>query len=123
MNCVGHLNYVDEHDIYVPAELVGQGLNSGAKRYYCYLLELERNFTYDIEIDNLMLAARNELKFDEGNNLAFELEVERGIVIVRIKYATPISLTSEEVMYLILLVQLLIMMTSHLFVDRQLFCC
>nr|XP_017225094.1 PREDICTED: endoribonuclease Dicer homolog 2-like isoform X3 [Daucus carota subsp. sativus] len=95
---LGHLNYVDEHDIYVPAELVGQGLNSGAKRYYCYLLELERNFTYDIEIDNLMLAARNELKFDEGNNLAFELEVERGIVIVRIKYATPISLTSEEVL-------------------------
>ncbi|KAL1825871.1 hypothetical protein ACET3Z_012649 [Daucus carota] len=94
---IGHPEYVDEQDIYVPSELVGQDPNNGAKIYYCYLLELDRKFSHDIAVNNLMLAASHELNIDEDSNLAFELEVDRGNLSVHIKYARSISLTSEQV--------------------------
>ncbi|KAK1384264.1 Helicase [Heracleum sosnowskyi] len=95
---IGHLDYVNEQDIYVPSELVGQGLIEAGKTYYCYLLDLDSRLSYDIKVDHLMLAASSELNFDEENNLAFELEVDRGILTVCIKYAGSISLTSEQVL-------------------------
>ncbi|KAK1401517.1 hypothetical protein POM88_001122 [Heracleum sosnowskyi] len=65
---MGRLDYVDEQDIYVPSELVGLGLIEAGKTYYCYLLELDSRFSYDIKVDHLMLAASSELNFDEDNN-------------------------------------------------------
>ncbi|KAF1002409.1 endoribonuclease Dicer homolog 2-like isoform X2 [Apium graveolens] len=94
---IGHLDYIDEHDIYVPPELVGQVLNEAGKTYYCYLLELDSRFNCDIKVDHLMIAASSELIFDE-NNLTFELEVDRGSLAVDIKYAGSISLTFEQVL-------------------------
>ncbi|XP_074323275.1 endoribonuclease Dicer homolog 2-like [Apium graveolens] len=94
---MGHVDYVDEHDIYVPSELVGQGLKNAAKTYSCYMLELERSFSYDIPVDHLMLAASNKLNFGE-DNIAFGLEVDRGSLKVHIKYSESISLTSEQVL-------------------------
>ncbi|XP_074323641.1 endoribonuclease Dicer homolog 2-like isoform X2 [Apium graveolens] len=94
---MGHVDYVDEHDIYVPSELVGQGLNHSAKIYYFYLLETNRSFSYDIPMDHLMLAASSELNFGE-DGMAFELEVDRGTVTVHVKYSQSMSLTSEKVL-------------------------
>lgn len=51
-----------------------------------------------------MLAASSELNFDEDNNITFELEVDRGSLTVCIKYAGSISLTFEQVIYIIVLV-------------------
>lgn len=100
-NCAGHLEYVDEQDTYVPSELVGQGLPNGAKTYYCYVLQLERSFSYDVTMDHIILAASNELNFDE-DNITFDLEVDRGSLTVHIKYVGTISLTSKEVIILII---------------------
>ncbi|KAK1400758.1 endoribonuclease Dicer-like [Heracleum sosnowskyi] len=94
---MGHVEHVNEHDIYVPSELVGQGLNNAAKTYYCYMLELDRSFSYDIPMDHLLLAASSELNFGE-DNIAFGLEFDRGSLTVRIKYSESISLTSEQVL-------------------------
>ncbi|KAL1827714.1 hypothetical protein ACET3Z_006126 [Daucus carota] len=94
---IGHLELHDEHDSYVPSELVGQVLQNGVKTYHCYVLQLERSFSYDVKMDHLILAASNELNFDDGKNIAFELEVDRGSLTVHIKYAGTISLTSKQV--------------------------
>ena len=102
LKCAGHLEVHDEHDSYVPSELVGQVLQNGVKTYHCYVLQLERSFSYDIKMDHLILAASNELNFDDGKNIAFELEVDRGSLTVHIKYAGTISLTSKQVISLIL---------------------
>lgn len=115
--------YVNEHDIYVPSELVGQGLNNGAKTYYCYMLELDRSFSYDITMDHLILATSSELNFDE--DVSFELEVDRGCLTVQVKYAGAINLTSEEVIYLIVIGLITCNKKKQLtfFFETQLFCC
>lgn len=96
LKCTGYGAYVDELENYVPPELVSQGSSDSTKSYHCYLIELERNFDYDIPLHNLVIAVRTELKLDD-DILDFGLEADKGSLTVHMKYVGVIDLTSEQV--------------------------
>uniref|UniRef100_A0A5B6Z5E8 RNase III domain-containing protein n=1 Tax=Davidia involucrata TaxID=16924 RepID=A0A5B6Z5E8_DAVIN len=87
---------VDEQANYFPPELVGHFVNDSTTLYHLYLIELRRNFEYDIPIHDIVLAVRTELELDD-ENLIFDLEVDQGSLTVHMKYVGVVSLTSEEV--------------------------
>ncbi|GFZ06041.1 dicer-like 2 [Actinidia rufa] len=80
---------------YFPPELVSCA-NDSVKSYHCYLIELERNFEYNIPLHHILLAVRTELEFND-ENMAFDLEVESGNVTVKMKYVGEIKFPSEQV--------------------------
>lgn len=94
---LGYGAYVDEFENYVPPELVSQGPSDSKKSYHCYLIELERNFDYDIPLHNVVIAVRTELKLDD-DILDFGLEADKGSLTVHMKYVGVIDLTSEQVL-------------------------
>ncbi|XP_058216237.1 endoribonuclease Dicer homolog 2 [Rhododendron vialii] len=94
---LGYEPYVDEQVCYVPPELVSQWANDSAKSYHCYLIELNRDFEYDVPLHHILLAVRTKLECDDGS-MAFGLEVDRGKLTVRMKYIGELNLTSEQVL-------------------------
>ena len=72
--------------------------NDSVKSYHCYLIELQRNFEYNIPLHHILLAVRTELDFND-EDMAFDLEVERGNVTVKMKYVGEIKFPSEQVLY------------------------
>ena len=82
---------------YFPPELVSCA-NASVKSYHCYLIELERSFEYNIPLHHIVLAVRTELEFND-ENMAFDLEAERGNVAVKMKYVGEIKFPSEQVLY------------------------
>lgn len=95
--CIDGEPYNDEQVNYFPPELVSCA-NDSVKSYHCYLIELERNFEYIIPLHHIVLAVRTELGFND-ENVAFDLEVERGNVAVKMKYVGEINFPPEQVPY------------------------
>ncbi|KAL6980467.1 hypothetical protein U1Q18_022105 [Sarracenia purpurea var. burkii] len=92
---LGYGPYVDEQLNYFPPELVSHYTKDSAKKYHWYLIDLKRNFEYNIPLHHIMLAVRTEFEFND-ENMIFELEVDRGNLTVQMKYVGEVSLTAEE---------------------------
>eukprot|EP00257_Ricinus_communis_P014560 XP_015572262.1 endoribonuclease Dicer homolog 2 isoform X1 [Ricinus communis] len=92
----GNGPYDDEHPMYFPPELVGQASQKSEAKYYCYLIELNQNFVYEIPVHNFVLAMRSELESDILG-LDLDLEADRGLLMVKLKYIGEIHLTPETV--------------------------
>lgn len=70
--------------------------------YYCYLIELKENFSYDIPVHDIVLVVRSELEPDIGS-FNFDLDVENCSLKVNFKYVGLIHLTTDQVISLSLL--------------------
>lgn len=60
------------------------------------MIELNRDFEYDVPLHHILLAVRTKLECDDGS-MAFGLEVDRGKLTVRMKYIGELNLKSEQV--------------------------
>ncbi|KAJ6902410.1 hypothetical protein NC651_020022, partial [Populus alba x Populus x berolinensis] len=96
---VGNERYDDEQPIYLPPELVSQGPRNLETKYYCYLIELNQNFAYDIPVHDVVLVVRTELESDVIRSMGFDLEAERGLLTVNLRYIGDIDL--ERVLVLL----------------------
>lgn len=77
--------------------------NDSEAVYYCYLIELQHDSYNDFQLHGIILAVRTRLKFDD-EILAFELDVDRmGCMQVQLNYSKVVTLTSEEVTIILLL--------------------
>lgn len=89
--------YKDEQPSYIPSEMIASFCPSDAGvLYHCYLIELKRDFAYNVPIHNLVLGMRSELESDIAN-VQFDLQVERGKVMVNLKSVGTISLEPNQV--------------------------
>ncbi|KAH8501303.1 hypothetical protein H0E87_016207 [Populus deltoides] len=89
---VGNERYDDEQPIYLPPELVSQGPRNLKTKYFCYLIELNQNFAYDIPVHDVVLVVRTELESDVIRSMGFDLEAERGLLTVNLRYIGDIDL-------------------------------
>ncbi|KAM7525883.1 hypothetical protein LguiA_015785 [Lonicera macranthoides] len=89
--------YLDEHMIFVAPELVSQSSSDYQTLYHCYLIELRREFEYDIPVQDIVLAVRTKFDVDDPS-LAFDLEIHRGSMGVHIKYGGVVPFASEQVL-------------------------
>ena len=67
--------------------------------YYCYLIELKENFSYDIPVRDIVLVVRSELEPDIGS-FHFDLDVDKGSLTVNFKYVGLMNLTPDQVISL-----------------------
>lgn len=87
---------MEEQVQYCPQELVGYHDNESERLYCCYLIKLQQEFAYTVQPQDIVLATRMRLESDvELSNL--DLDVDRGKLIVHVKYVGSIKLTSEQV--------------------------
>ncbi|XVE75158.1 hypothetical protein DITRI_Ditri12bG0072900 [Diplodiscus trichospermus] len=93
---IGREPYNDDQPIFFPPELVNQCSMESITKYYCYLMELKQNFHYEFPVHNIMLLVRSQLEVDESS-VGIELEVDRGILTVNLKYIGLIRLNSDQV--------------------------
>ncbi|XP_022732896.1 endoribonuclease Dicer homolog 2-like isoform X2 [Durio zibethinus] len=93
---IGREPYNDDQPIFFPPELVNQCLQESMTKYYCYLMELKLNFDYEFPVHNIMLLVRSQLEMDDIS-VGMELEVDRGILTVNLKYVGTICLNSDQV--------------------------
>ncbi|XWS63587.1 hypothetical protein CRYUN_Cryun06bG0113500 [Craigia yunnanensis] len=93
---IGREPYNDDQPIFFPPELVNQCSVKSLTKYYCYLMELKQNFDYKFPVHNIMLLVRSQLKIDD-QSMGIELEVDRGILTVNLKYVGLIRLNSNQV--------------------------
>ncbi|XP_034923676.1 endoribonuclease Dicer homolog 2 [Populus alba] len=96
---VGNERYDDEQPIYLPPELVSQGPQNLKTKYYCYLIELNQNFAYDIPVHDVVLVVRTELESDVIRSMGFDLEAERGLLTVNLRYIGDIDLEQVLVLF------------------------
>ncbi|KAJ6726835.1 DICER-RELATED [Salix purpurea] len=89
---VGSEQYDDEQPIYFPPELASQVPRNLKTKYYCYLIELNQNFAYDISVHDVVLVVRTELESDVLRSMVFDLEAERGLLKVNFRYIGDIYL-------------------------------
>ncbi|KAI3783735.1 hypothetical protein L1987_42821 [Smallanthus sonchifolius] len=87
--------YAEEQVQYVPPELVGQFGNDLNKLYHFYSIKLKKNFEYDIPLQDIVLGVNTELELD-SQQLAFDLEVDRGTIAVSITNIGTSILTSDQ---------------------------
>jgi endoribonuclease Dicer len=88
--------FLDEQPIFVAPELVSKPCKDDEKLYYCYVIELSGNFAYDVPVQDIILGVRN--KFDVDNeSFTFDLEFDRGIMGVHIKYIGGVRFGAEQV--------------------------
>ncbi|XP_047956209.1 endoribonuclease Dicer homolog 2 isoform X1 [Salvia hispanica] len=92
----GYEPYLDEQDRYFPEELIGYHNDESKMPYYCYLLELEPNFQYDVKPQNIVLAVHKMLNRDLGE-FGFDLNADRGKMIVNVNLVGKLTLTPSEV--------------------------
>ncbi|XVF02332.1 hypothetical protein REPUB_Repub04eG0166500 [Reevesia pubescens] len=93
---IGREPYNDDQPIFFPPELVNQCSQESMTKYYCYLMELKQNFDYEFPVHNIMLLVRSQLEMD-GKSVCIELEVDRGMLTVNLKYVGLIRLNSDQV--------------------------
>ncbi|KAM4070956.1 hypothetical protein ACB094_11G024800 [Castanea mollissima] len=89
--------YNDEQPCYFPPELVDRCTKNSNIMYYCYLIELKENFSYDFPVHDIVLVVRSELEPDIGR-FNFDLDVENGSLKVNFKYVDVIHLTPDQVL-------------------------
>ncbi|CAI9090837.1 OLC1v1025698C1 [Oldenlandia corymbosa var. corymbosa] len=86
----------DEQMRFVPPELVGIGGNISEAEYFCYLIELLPEFDYDIQPHDIILAVKTRLECDE-ETLKFDVDVDKGRLVVQMRFVGSIILESKEV--------------------------
>ncbi|KAI4302070.1 hypothetical protein L6164_035287 [Bauhinia variegata] len=89
--------YNEEQPSYIPSELVNSFSNTSKMMYHCYLIQLERDFIYDISIHDIMIATRSELNPEVGC-IQFQMCVDRGTLRVNLRYVGIIELGPHEVL-------------------------
>ncbi|KAI5574688.1 hypothetical protein BDE02_10G160800 [Populus trichocarpa] len=90
--------YDDEQPIYLPPELASQGPRNLKTKYYCYLIELNQKFDYGVPVHDIVLVMRTELESDVLSSMGFELEAERGLLAVSLRYIGDIYLDQVPVL-------------------------
>ncbi|XP_022776009.1 endoribonuclease Dicer homolog 2-like isoform X2 [Durio zibethinus] len=91
----GREPYNDDQPIFFPPELVNKCSQEFMTKYYCYLMELKQNFDYEVPVHNIMLLVRSQLEMDE-KSVGIELEVDRGVLTVNLKYVGLIHLNYDQ---------------------------
>jgi len=71
-------------------------LNSSNTIYYCYLIELKQNFSYDITVQDIFLATRVKLDPEIGC-MQFDMCFDRGSLAVNLRYIGIINLSPDQV--------------------------
>ncbi|KAB5538633.1 hypothetical protein DKX38_016166 [Salix brachista] len=94
----GNERYDDDQPFYFPPELVSQGPQNLKTKYYCYLIELNQKFDYDVPVHDIVLVMKTELESDVLSSMGFELEVERGKLAVNLRYIGDIYLDQVPVL-------------------------
>lgn len=87
---------IDEHTKYFPPELINS-CGNGDTVYYCYVIELKQSFQYEVQLQEIVLAVPTRLGYDL-EMIDLDLDVDRGKLLVHIKYMEHIILTSEQVL-------------------------
>jgi hypothetical protein len=98
---IGNERYDDEQPIYLPPELASQGPRNLKTKYYCYLIELNQKFDYGVPVHDIVLVMRTELESDVLSSMGFELEAERGLLAVSLRYIGDIYLDQVPVCHLV----------------------
>ncbi|XP_039686333.1 endoribonuclease Dicer homolog 2 isoform X2 [Medicago truncatula] len=93
----GNEPYSEEQPSYVPFELVNHMSNNSSTIYYCYLIELKQNFSYDITVQDIFLATRVELDPEIGC-MQFDMCFDRGSLAVNLRYRGNINLSPDQVL-------------------------
>ncbi|GJX53803.1 endoribonuclease Dicer homolog 2 [Tanacetum coccineum] len=88
-------DFVEEQVQYVPPELLGQCGSDSSKLYYFYSINLNKKFEYDISLQDIVLGVNTELELDNGR-LLFDLDADRGSIVVSITYIGTSLLTSAQ---------------------------
>lgn len=86
----------DEESKYFPPELVSHCANDTETVYYCYVVDLQHDSYSSYQLRGIVLAVRTRLKFDD-ERLTFDLDVDKGSLLVQVNYSGVVRLTSEEV--------------------------
>ncbi|WCJ38880.1 dicer-like 2 [Euphorbia peplus] len=94
---VENMVYDEEQPRFFPPELVKQNLEKSGTTFYCHLIELTQNFDYDILAHNIVLVTRSKLDI-EILSLNYDLEVDGGLLMVKLKYIGKIELQPEMVL-------------------------
>ncbi|GJW07506.1 Dicer-like protein, partial [Tanacetum coccineum] len=81
---------------YVPPELVGQCGSDSSKLYHFYSINLNKKFEYDIPLQDIVLGVNTELELDNGR-ITFDLDADRGSIVVSITYIGTSLLTSAQI--------------------------
>ena len=97
MYFIGNERYDDDQPIYLPPELVSQGPQDLKTKYHCYLIELNQKFDNDVPVHDIVLVMKTELESDVLGSMGFELEVERGLLAVNLRYIGDIYLDQVPV--------------------------
>lgn len=85
--------YDEEHHAYFPPELIN--ILQKSNTYHFYVIELLQHFSYDIQVQGVVLAMRSKL---EEPGLSFDLQAERGMLTANFKYTGFCSLTEDQVL-------------------------
>ncbi|KAM7274213.1 hypothetical protein ACFE04_028877 [Oxalis oulophora] len=94
---IGSEPYNDEQPRYVPFEMANVGQRDCNAVYYCYIIQLTKDFLNDVGIHNVVLALSCKLDDDVADS-HFDLNVDRGSVTVALTYVGPINLNPSLVL-------------------------
>lgn len=94
--CTGCEPYAEDHAKYLPPELVHPQEIDSQTLYYCYLIELNPNFQYEVKLQDIVLAVPTRLGYDL-EMIDLDLEADRGKITVSSKYLGCLRLTSAQV--------------------------
>lgn len=89
--------YTEEESKYFPPELVSHCANDTETVYYCYVVDLQHDSYSSYQLRGIILAVRTRLKFD-NERLIFDLDVDKGSLLVQVNYSGVVRLTSEEIL-------------------------
>ncbi|CAJ2657950.1 unnamed protein product [Trifolium pratense] len=92
----GNEPYDEEQPSYVPLELVNRMSNNSNTIYYCYLIELKQNFSYDFNVQDIFLATRVKLDPEIGC-MQFDMCFDRGSLSVKLEYKGSLNLSPDQV--------------------------
>jgi endoribonuclease Dicer len=95
-NLTGNEPYDEDQPSYVPLELVNRMPNNSNTIYYCYLIELKQNFSYDITVQDIFLATRVKLDL-ETECMQFDMCFDRGSLSINLRYKGSINLSPDQV--------------------------
>jgi endoribonuclease Dicer len=95
-NFLGNEPYDEEQPSYVPFELVNRVSNNSNTIYYCYLIELKQNFSYDITVQDIFLATRVMLEPEIGC-MQFDTCFDKGSLSIKLNYKGSITLSPDQV--------------------------
>ncbi|KAG8390726.1 hypothetical protein BUALT_Bualt01G0113400 [Buddleja alternifolia] len=91
--CTRSKAYLDEHAKYFPPELISSPKHESETLYHLYSIDMVPDFQYDVKFRDVMLAIHTRLE----NDLTLDLDVDKGKLVVRVKYIGYIRLTSNLV--------------------------